>query len=80
MLEIGTQAPNFILNDQNGQVHSLEDYRGKKVLLYFYPKDNTAGCTKQAIAYSELKESFNDKNVEIIGISKSRGKMRKPSN
>ena len=48
MLAIGTQAPSFSLPDQNGQIHTLEEYRGKKVILYFYPKDNTAGCTKQA--------------------------------
>ena len=48
MLSIGTQAPDFTLPDQNGQLHSLSDFRGQKVILYFYPKDNTAGCTKQA--------------------------------
>ena len=50
MLEIGTQAPEFTLPDQNGELHSLSDYRGEKVVLYFYPRDNTAGCTKQASA------------------------------
>ena len=48
MLETGSKAPEFTLPDQNGEMHSLKDYRGKKVILYFYPKDNTAGCTKQA--------------------------------
>ena len=48
MLEVGTKAPDFELPDQNGEVHKLSDYLGKKVILYFYPKDNTAGCTKQA--------------------------------
>ncbi len=57
MLETGTKAPGFALEDQNGKLHKLEDYKGQKVLLYFYPKDNTPGCTKQAIGYSELLES-----------------------
>lgn len=48
MLEVGIKAPDFKLADENGQLHSLEEYRGKKVILYFYPKDNTPGCTKQA--------------------------------
>ena len=51
MLEIGTKAPAFALPDQNGTVHTLEEYRGKKVILYFYPKDNTSGCTKQACGF-----------------------------
>ena len=54
MLEIGTTAPDFTLPDQNGALHSLADYRGQKVILYFYPRDNTAGCTKQACAFGEL--------------------------
>ena len=53
MLEIGTKAPAFSLPDQNGTVHTLEEYAGKKVILYFYPKDNTSGCTKQACAFEE---------------------------
>ena len=48
MLEIGTKAPDFTLPDQNGEMRSLSDYQGQKVILYFYPKDMTAGCTKQA--------------------------------
>lgn len=54
MLEVGTEAPDFTLQDQNGEEHSLSDYCGKKVILYFYPKDNTAGCTKQACGFAEL--------------------------
>ena len=54
MLEIGTKAPAFELPDQNGDIHRLEEYKGKKVILYFYPKDNTAGCTKQACGFGEL--------------------------
>ena len=53
MLETGSKAPEFTLPDQNGEMHSLKDYRGKKVILYFYPKDNTAGCTKQACGFAE---------------------------
>ena len=53
MLETGTKAPDFELPDQNGNMHKLSDYAGKKVILYFYPKDNTAGCTKQACGFSD---------------------------
>jgi peroxiredoxin Q/BCP len=70
MLKIGTKAPDFTLPDQNGDVHSLRDYKGKKVLLYFYPKDNTSGCTKQAVAYSQYAEKFAEKGIKIIGVSK----------
>ena len=70
MLEVGTKAPSFSLPDQNGNIHTLEEYKGKKVILYFYPKDNTAGCTKQACGYSERYPQFLEKGVEVIGISK----------
>ena len=60
MLAIGTKAPDFELPDQNGVLHSLKDYRGKKVILYFYPKDNTSGCTKQACGFSERYPQFTD--------------------
>ena len=70
MLQIGTKAPSFELYDQNGTLHKLEDYKGKKVILYFYPKDNTPGCTKEACGYNENLSSFNNKNVVILGISK----------
>lgn len=70
MLEVGTKAPVFTLPDQNGEMHSLEDYRGKKVILYFYPRDNTPGCTKQACGYSERYPQFKEKGVEILGVSK----------
>ena len=70
MLQIGTKAPSFELYDQNGRLHKLEDYKGKKVILYFYPKDNTPGCTKEACGYNENLSSFNDKNAVILGISK----------
>ena len=70
MLEIGTAAPSFSLPDQNGQMHTLEEYRGKKVILYFYPKDNTPGCTKQACGFGELYPQFTEKGAVIVGISK----------
>lgn len=70
MLEVGTKAPDFTLYDQNGQEVKLSDYLGKKVILYFYPKDNTPGCTKQACGYSEKIEEFHVENCEVIGISK----------
>ena len=70
MLEVGTKAPVFTLPDQNGKIHSLEDYRGQKVILYFYPKDNTPGCTKQACGYSDRYPQFMEKGVEILGVSK----------
>lgn len=70
MLEIGTLAPDFELPDQNGDMHKLSDYRGKKVILYFYPKDNTAGCTKQACGYSERMPQFTEKGAVVLGISK----------
>lgn len=70
MLETGTKAPLFELPDQNGVIHRLEDYRGKKVIVYFYSKDNTSGCTKQACGFAELYPHFREKGVEVIGISK----------
>lgn len=70
MLEIGTKAPAFELPDQNGQVHTLEEFQGKKVVLYFYPKDNTAGCTKQACGFGKLYPHFEEKGAVVIGISK----------
>ena len=70
MLEIGTKAPDFELPDQNGQTHKLSDYLGKKVILYFYPKDNTSGCTKQACGFSERNPQFKEKGAVILGVSK----------
>ena len=70
MLETGTKAPDFELPDQNGQIHRLSDYRGKKVILYFYPKDNTPGCTKQACSFRDNYHEYLDKDVIVIGISK----------
>ena len=70
MLAIGTKAPDFTLPDQNGDMHALKDYRGRKVILYFYPKDNTAGCTKQACSYTAMHPQFAEKGAVILGISK----------
>lgn len=70
MLKIGTKAPKFSLPDENGEIRNLSDYEGKKLILYFYPKDNTPGCTKQACGFGELYPQFNEKGVEVIGISK----------
>ena len=70
MLETGTKAPDFTLPDQNGEMKSLSDYSGKKIILYFYPKDMTAGCTKQACGFAELFPQFSEKDAVIIGISK----------
>lgn len=70
MLETGTKAPSFSLPDQNGEIHTLEEYRGKKVILYFYPKDNTPGCTKQACGYAEKYPQFLEKGAVVIGISR----------
>ena len=70
MLKENTKAPDFSMPDQNGTMHSLADYRGKKVILYFYPKGNTAGCTKQACSFGELYPLFREKGAVVIGISK----------
>ncbi len=69
MLTINTPAPDFTLPAADGS-HSLSDYRGKKLVLYFYPKDSTGGCTKQAIAFAELYEEFKALGCEVVGISK----------
>lgn len=70
MLETGIKAPDFTLPDQNGENRSLSDYRGKKVILYFYSKDMTSGCTKQACAFGELYPQFEEKDAVVIGVSK----------
>lgn len=70
MLEVGTKAPDFTLPDKGGKLVSLHDFVGKKVVLYFYPKDNTPGCTKQACAFAGAYEEFKQKDVVVIGISK----------
>ncbi len=70
MLEKGMKAYNFTLNDKNGNPVSLSDFIGKKVVLYFYPKDNTPGCTRQACAFAASYKDFENKGVTVIGISK----------
>lgn len=70
MLEVGMKAPQFTLTDGNGNTVSLADYLGKKVVLYFYPKDNTPGCTRQACAFSGAYDAFREKGAEVIGVSK----------
>ena len=70
MLETGTKAPDFTLPDQNGEMRSLADYKGRKVILYFYPKDNTPGCTKQACGFGEMYPQFEEKGAVVIGVSK----------
>ena len=70
MLEVGTKAPEFTLPEPNGQPVSQSDFRGKKVVLYFYPKDNTPGCTRQACAFAAGYEAFQKLDVAVIGISK----------
>ncbi|MBE6563948.1 MAG: thioredoxin-dependent thiol peroxidase [Ruminococcaceae bacterium] len=70
MLTVGSKAPDFTLADAEGKLVSLSDFLGKKVVLYFYPKDNTPGCTRQACAFASAYERFRAKDVKVIGISK----------
>lgn len=70
MLKVGEKAPEFSLPDQNGKLHALSDYRGKKVILYFYPKDMTSGCTKQACGFAERYPQFQEKGAVVLGVSK----------
>ena len=70
MLEAGMKAPDFTSPDKDGNPVVLSDFAGKKVVLYFYPKDNTPGCTRQACAFAAAYDGFREKNVAVIGISK----------
>lgn len=70
MLEAGMKAPDFTLSDKDGKPVSLSDFAGRKVVLYFYPKDNTPGCTRQACAFAGSYAAFCEKNVAVIGISR----------
>ena len=70
MLEVGTKAPAFTLFDKNGEQVSLSDFLGKKIVLYFYPRDNTPGCTRQACAFAQSYDEFKSMDVVVIGISK----------
>src|ERR671923_1137191 len=69
LLAVGMQAPEFTTTDQDGKTHALSDFKGKKVILYFYPKDNTSGCTKEACAFRDRFAQFRALNVEILGVS-----------
>ncbi len=69
MLEVNTTAPDFTLADQDGKPVSLKDFRGKKVVLYFYPRDNTPGCTRQACAFAAAYDGFRAQDVVVIGVS-----------
>lgn len=70
MLQVGTKAPDFTLSDQNGNTVRLSDFSGKKIILYFYPRDNTPGCTRQACAFAQNYDGFRSKDIVVIGISK----------
>ena len=70
MLQTGMKAPDFTLNDQHGNAVSLSNFAGKKVVLYFYSKDNTPGCTRQACAFAESYEAFKAQDIAVIGVSK----------
>lgn len=70
MLEVGTKAPDFTLKNQEGQEISLSQFAGKRVVLYFYPRDNTPGCTRQACGFAQNYEGFNQRDVVVIGVSK----------
>ncbi len=77
MLETGIKAPDFTLLNQDGESVTLSQYLGKKVILYFYPKDNTPGCTKQACGFAQLYPDFNEKGAIILGVSKDSVKSHK---
>lgn len=70
MLEVGTKAPDFTLPDQNGEERSLSDYKGQKVILYFYPKDMTGGCTAQACSFGAMYPQIQEKGAVVLGVSK----------
>ena len=70
MLEVGMKAPEFTLTDKDGNAVSLSDFLGRKVVLYFYPKDNTPGCTRQACAFAAAYDGFKSKDIAVVGISK----------
>lgn len=77
MLKEGTKAPDFTLPDQDGNLVSLEAFRGKKTVVYFYPKDNTPGCTRQACAFAGAFKAFEELGVAVIGISKDSSRSHK---
>ena len=77
LLAVGTQAPEFTTTDQDGKKRSLSDFKGKKVILYFYPKDNTSGCTKEACTFRDHFDEFRQRGVEILGVSVDSEKSHK---
>lgn len=70
MLNVGDNAPDFTLSDQFGEIHKLSDYRGKKVVLYFYPKDDTPGCTKEACSFRDNFQEYRKRKMVVLGVSK----------
>ena len=70
MIAVGAKAPDFTLPDKDGRLWSLSDFAGQKVVLYFYPRDNTPGCTRQACAFGASYNAFREKNIQVIGISR----------
>ncbi|MCD7807278.1 MAG: peroxiredoxin [Lachnospiraceae bacterium] len=77
MLVPGAKAPEFSLPDQNGTIHTLREFRGRRVILYFYPKDNTPGCTKQACGFGERYPQFENLNAVVVGVSRDSVKSHK---
>lgn len=69
MLQAGDKAPEFVLNDQDGKEHKLEDYSGQKLVIYFYPKDQTPGCIKEACNFRDNIDTFAEKNIAVLGVS-----------
>ena len=74
MLKEGVKAPDFTLEDKDGRLVSLSDFKGKKIALYFYPRDNTPGCTRQACAFKEAYDGFRSEDIVVVGISKDSSK------
>lgn len=77
MLDIHTKAPEFSLPDQNGEIHSLSQYKGKWIVLYFYPRDDTPGCTKEACSFRDNIKDLTSKGVVVLGVSKDNVKSHK---
>ncbi len=77
MLKAGVKAEQFSLPDADGNIHNLSDYRGKRIVLYFYPKDMTSGCTTQACAFRDVYDEYKERDLTLIGISKDDGKSHK---
>lgn len=76
-IKSGDPAPDFQMPDHTGKIHSLSDYKGRKLILYFYPKDDTPGCTKQACGFNENLQELNELNVDVLGVSKDSAEKHK---